>query len=164
MDRCTRRLSLGVALAVGLSLPTAATAGDRLEPRVPGERDRCPVCGMFVAPHPEWIAQIVHDDGSTVFFDGPKDLFRFLLAPADATPGAADREIAAVFVTGYYDRKAIDARTASFVVGSDVLGPMGAELVPHASLDEASEFSRDHRGLRIVDYDEVTPELIAGLN
>jgi len=163
MDRCTRRLSMGVALAVGLSLPTASTAGDRLEPRVPGGRDRCPVCGMFVAPHPEWIAQIVHDDGSAVFFDGPKDLFKYLLAPAHRVSGAVDRKIGAVFVTGYYERQAIDARTASFVVGSDVLGPMGAELVPHASLDEAREFSRDHRGSRIVGYDEVTPELIAGL-
>jgi nitrous oxide reductase accessory protein NosL len=31
------------------------------------------------------------------------------------------------------------------VIGSDVLGPMGHELVPHDSSEEAREFMADHK-------------------
>ena len=50
------------------SLPAA-------EPQMPEKKDRCPICGMFVAPYPDWIATIVFKDDSQVFFDGCKDLF-----------------------------------------------------------------------------------------
>jgi nitrous oxide reductase accessory protein NosL len=164
MDRCTRWFYTGVALALEVTGPLAVTAGEGAEPRVPGDHDRCPVCGMFVASHPWWIAQIVYEDGHAVFFDGGKDLFSYLQARKKDSRDLDGPPIAAIFVTSYYDRKPIDARTASFVVGSDVLGPMGPELVPHASFGEASEFSRDHDGSKIVGFDDVTPDLIAGLH
>ena len=68
------------------------------------------------------------------------------------------------FVTSYYDREAIRARDALFVIGSDVLGPMGAELIPHASREAAEEFRRDHGGSAILGFDEVTREILVRLN
>lgn len=164
MYRRQRWFDASVVLALEMTVPLVVTAGDRVEPRVPGDRDRCSVCGMFVAPHPEWIAQIVYDDGTVAFFDGAKDLFRYMVESTPRTPNPGGREISRIFVTGYYDRKPIDAVTASFVVGSDVLGPMGAELIPHASPEEAREFSRDHGGSEIVGFDQVTPGLLANLD
>ena len=41
----------------------------------PGARDTCPVCGMFVAPYPYWVATVLWRDGKAVHFDGAKDFF-----------------------------------------------------------------------------------------
>jgi len=145
-----------------IALVATAAAGEP-PPRTPGERDRCAVCGMFVAPHPEWLAQVAFDDGSVAFFDGAKDMFRYLFARDRYLPERRGREITAIWVTSYYDVEPVDARTALFVVGSDVLGPMGAELVPFADDDEAEEFRIDHAGSRIVRLEEVTRELLTTL-
>ena len=145
-----------LSLVVVFAIPTATTVKDLNVPLHPGEKDRCPVCGMFVAPYPEWMAQVRHNDGTTVFFDGCKDLFKYLLSLDTYAPGRAHKNVAAVFVTNYYDGEVIVARNALFVFGSKVMGPMGAELVPHRTLDAAGDFMRDHEGLGILRFDEIT--------
>lgn len=163
MDRTARGSSAGFVLSLLTLLVLVSLSGDATAPRMPSERDACPVCGMFVAPHVQWLAQIVSDDDTALFFDGCKDLFAYLLDPARyGAPVPADH-IAAVFVTGYYDQTAIPARAALFVAGSDVLGPMGAELIPLRDRDEAEEFMKDHDGTVILHFDEVDAEVLAGL-
>lgn len=146
-----------------LSPPTDAAGAEPLPRIEAGAKDACPVCGMLVARHPEWLAQVTSEDGSEAFFDGPKDLFKYLLAPERYAPEKAGVGRTAVLVTSYYEGAAIPARQAYYVVGSDVTGPMGAELVPHRSLEDAEEFVRDHHGEKIVRFDEVTPELLTEL-
>jgi nitrous oxide reductase accessory protein NosL len=63
-------------------------------------------------------------------------------------------------VTDYYRVKPIDATTALYVAGSDVMGPMGHELVPLENRDDAETFARDHGGTEILLFDEVTPAKI----
>jgi nitrous oxide reductase accessory protein NosL len=142
---------------VGVVVCLCGTAA-AIEPRPPGPDDRCAVCGMFVHEYTNWVATVLFADGSQVFFDGPKDFFRFLLDLEKYR--AQDREIAGVFVTDYYRVRFIDAKTAHFVVGSDVMGPMGGELVPLGSRDEAETFARDHGGQEILGFDGVTREKI----
>ena len=50
------------------------------------------------------------------------------------------------------------------MIGSDVLGPMGHELVPLADAADAAEFVRDHRGKRVLRFGEVTRELTERLD
>ena len=129
----------------------------------PPDRAACPVCGMFVARYPAWIARIVSDDGPTLYFDGCKDMFRYLADPARyGAQQPADRT-AAVLVTSYYDQEAIEAREAFFVAGSDVLGPMGNELIPLRDLAEAEAFMDDHRGATILRFGDVDAEVLASL-
>ncbi len=73
--------------------------------------------------------------------------------------GHRSEDIARIGVTEYYGLKRLDARQAWFVIGSDVLGPMGHELIPLASRADAEEFLRDHRGRRILRFEEVQREL-----
>lgn len=152
-----------VSLGLLLVAPMIPAADDIEAPARPGPRDRCPVCGMFVAPHPEWVAQVRHGDGTTVFFDGCKDLFKYLLSLERYAPEGSRRDVAAVFVTNYYDGELVAARKAYFVIGSDVLGPMGAELVPHRTLEAAEDFMKDHEGRRILRFDEITEPVIREL-
>jgi len=142
------------ALATGLLVFASVSFAAAAEPRPPGPGDRCAVCGMFVEKYKPWVATIVFADGAQVFFDGPKDLFRYLLDPEKFK--VQDRAISEVYVTDYYRVRFIDARTAFFVVGSDVMGPMGGELIPLENRDDAETFSLDHGGQEILEFDNVT--------
>lgn len=151
-------------LTIGLLLSSpAARAGEVVVPP-PGPGDTCPVCGMFVAKYPEWVATVMYRDGHAHHFDGAKDLFKYLHDRARYAPGHEAEDMVTIAVTDYYNVRRIDARSAFYVVGSDVLGPMGHELVPLETRTEAEEFLSDHAGKRIVAFDEVTPELIASLD
>ena len=60
--------------------------------------------------------------------------------------------------------KLIKAEDAFFVIGSDVYGPMGHELIPFASKAAAEEFLKDHKGRRIVQFETVKPAMIKKLD
>jgi nitrous oxide reductase accessory protein NosL len=53
---------------------------------------------------------------------------------------------------------------AFYVLGSDVYGPMGRELIPFAKEEAAKEFLTDHKGKSIIKFKEVTPALIKTLD
>ena len=143
-------------LAVFIASAVPAFADD---PPRPGPRDRCPVCGMFVAGYPNWLAAVELEDGVTLFFDGPKDMFRLLHDPDRyLSDEVNDDDIVAIRVTDYYTTRPIDGRTAFFVVGSDVTGPMGAELVPFATRKDADTFRADHGGDTVLAFAAVGPE------
>ena len=121
----------------------------------PDNRERCPVCGMFVAPYPSWLAIIIFNDDSQLFFDGPKDLFRFYLDwPEKESRQKSD--ITAIYVTEYYSTRLMKKEDVLFVIGSDVYGPMGQELVPVAGQKVAEGFKRDHRGKKIISFEQVS--------
>lgn len=127
----------------------------------PGPKERCPVCGMFVVKYRNWVATAVFRNGSQVFFDGPRDLFNYFFDLA--AHGRCAEEIAGLYVTEYYTTQRMPAREVFFVSGSDVLGPMGQELVPIKGREAAESFRRDHHGKKIltfngVDFVEISPK------
>ena len=130
----------------------------------PRERDRCPVCGMFVAKYPDWIAEVRFADGGYAVFDGAKDLFKFLSAPERYLPDRVAADVREIWVTDYYALRPVEGRAAFFVLGSDVFGPMGRELVPFASREEAEEFLRDHHGTSVLRFDDVNARVLEALD
>lgn len=156
-----RRKGLFLAL---LSLLTVAPAGAAENaPPAPSPRDKCPVCGMFVAPYPNWVGRIAFKDGERFHFDGAKDLFAYYFSPGRYRSARNRADIAEIHVTDYYSVAAVDGRKAFYVVGSDVRGPMGKELVPFAKRSEAEGFRKDHKGQRVLRFDEVTPATLKSL-
>lgn len=154
------------AAALWLSLgirPAQADAGP-VDLPAPGPRDTCPVCGMFVAKYPEWVATVVFSDGAAVHFDGAKDFFKYLVNLEKYAPGRSADEITGLGVTEYYSISLIDARAAQYVIGSDVYGPMGHELVPLATEADAADFMRDHKGKRLIAFAEVSKDMLTGLD
>lgn len=130
----------------------------------PGPRDTCPVCGMFVAKYPEWVATVLYLDGHAHHFDGAKDMFKYLLDLIKWAPGHRKEDIAAIRVTEYYGLTRVDAQNAYYVIRSDVLGPMGHELIPFQTREDAEEFMADHSGRRVLRFPEVTPSLLDALD
>ncbi len=71
--------------------------------------------------------------------------------------GRSREQFARMGVTNYYDGTRIDAASAVYVLGSDVLGPMGHELVPLPDEFDAKEFEGDHSGRRVLHFADITP-------
>ena len=125
------------------------------------EDAKCPVCGMFVHKYPKWSAKIAID-GKEYFFDGVKDMMKFYIFDGDFP---YDRSaIKEILVQDFYTLRAIDARKAWYVVGSNVYGPMGNELIPFADRKSAEEFKNDHNGEKILSFDEIDAKTVMALD
>lgn len=142
----------------------AKPANTALLPPKPSPEEKCPVCGMFVAKYPDWTGVITFSDGERKYFDGAKDLFKYLFGLEKYAPAKKPGDIRSIHVTDYYDMTFIDAKTAFFVIGSDVYGPMGRELIPTAGRLDAETFMKDHQGKRILPFSEITPGTLQGLD
>lgn len=129
----------------------------------PANKDKCPVCGMFAAKYPDWNAEVVFRDSDYLIFDGPKDLFKFIADQKTYLPDRRQTDIEAVYVTDYYAIRPIDGFTAFYVQGSDVRGPMGAELIPFEKETDAREFVKDHGGKRILRFKDITTVVLKGV-
>lgn len=135
------------------------------------EHEKCPVCGMFVAKYPRWAAQIIYSHGDhehKFSFDGVKDLMKFYFDPkrwinAD-THLINKSNIKEVKVTDYYSQEAINGKEAYYVIGSDVYGPMGHELIPFKNLSDAKTFKADHSGKVIIEFSKLKEEDIYKLD
>jgi copper chaperone NosL len=140
-----------------------AAAAEKGMPK-PTAKDKCPVCGMFIFKYPDWTSAVIFKDGSRAFFDGAKDMFKYLLDLKRYNPSKKTEDIDAIWVLDYYAVSPINARNAWYVLGSDVFGPMGRELIPLEKESGAKEFMKDHKGKKIIKFSEVTPEVIKSLD
>jgi nitrous oxide reductase accessory protein NosL len=128
------------------------------------DTEKCPVCGMFVYKYPKWAAQIFfqHEDHEHHFsFDGVKDLIKFY---HDAKkwgnyPFATKENITKILVSDYYSNRGIDGKKAFYVIGSDIYGPMGHEPIPFESEEDAMTFKNEHRGVKVLTFEELSEQL-----
>ncbi len=151
--------TLFLALILFFASTVLSIAAD-VKPVTVKKDDKCPVCGMFVAKYTHWLAEIVFKDGTYAVFDGPKDMFKYYLNLQKYAPSKKSADIAGIYVTEYYSTTMLDAAKMFYVSGSDVYGPMGDELIPISSESGAREFMRDHKGTKILKFQEVTNELL----
>ena len=160
----TSPLPRGILAWLALAAVLPAAGSGAAQAIKPGAKDKCPVCGMFVAGYPAFLAEIQFRDGFRACFDGPKDMFRYYFEPEKYHAGRKTGDIAAVYVTDYYNLEMIDGRQAFYIAGSDVLGPMGHELVPVGREDQARTFLDDHKGKSLLKFNEITLEIVNHLD
>jgi len=130
---------------------------DQIDPK-----ERCAVCGMFVAKYQPWIAQLHQPGEKVVMFDGVKDMMAYYFNPS-AYGGPGDVTGAEIWVKDYYGLQWLDGRSAYFVVGSDVMGPMGEELIPFDGREAAENFLKDHKGKQILLFGDIQAEMIMAM-
>lgn len=126
-------------------------------------KHKCPTCGMRVAPYENWYTQIVYDSGVNDAFCGVKCLMAFYFEPSRYAAKGEREHIQGLFAKDYYSQHWHDMKGMVYVLGSDVLGPMGKELIPFSNPAHAETFMQDHNGSRILRFDEITPDLIIHL-
>ena len=137
--------------------------GNVSEPQVITEDMKCPVCGMYPAVSPKWHSQVHFNDGTFLAFDGCKDMFKFLLHISSYDKKHAKDDVNAVFVKDFHSGKWINALDTYFVAGSNVLGPMGKQLIPFSDNDKAMEFINSNGG-EMIRYNNVTMDTIKALD
>ena len=118
----------------------------------------CPICHMGIEHGVPGPAAVVFKDGKVVGFDGAGDMFRYILEPAKYGFDAGN--IKNVYVTDDTTKKFLDAKTALYVLDSDVQATMGSEVVPFSKKEDAEKFKTEHKGEKIVAYSEITPEAL----
>jgi len=153
MPGITRVILLISAIFILLLSSAAFAAGQK--PMKPAAKDKCPVCGMFVAKYPDFVARIQFRDGSSAFFDGVKDMLKYYRNFSKYASGRKPADISAIYVTDYYSLGQVDGYKAYYVSGSDVYGPMGKELVPFEKKADAQEFMKDHKGRAILGFRDI---------
>lgn len=142
-----RTLAVATSLflfTLGAVLPDAGALAARV---------RCPQCGMYTDGAPRWNAGLTTRANEAKRFDTPRCLLLYLRRPE----GAQSRD---VWLLDYYTQRRVSLADARFVVGSDVIGPMGPDFVPLSTDEAAERFKREHRGTRVLRHAQITPEIL----
>lgn len=140
--------------ASGLALPALGALGAVGSGCKRHDEARCKHCGMRIEAGSAWRTELVGDDGKAVAFDTPRCALQSWRS--GKTPARSIR------VQEYYDRQTRDGNEVRFVIGGDVVGPMGSDLVP-VDPPRASKFIQDHTADRALKLEEITPEVLAGI-
>jgi len=131
--------------------------------------EKCPVCGMPVGGKDgqgvtvnfkegrvvgfHGVAAAVFKDGRVVGFEGARCLFLYNSVPQKYGANVAD--IAHQYVTDFVTKKMIELPKAFLVLGSEVKGPMGYELVAFSNIEDAAKFASENDGKWIVQVHDV---------
>lgn len=129
----------------------------------PIELDRtisCAVCGMIPVDFPGAKGQIHYNSGRVDSFCCTLDMFTFYLQPD------RPKNVTAIYVNDmgkadWFNPEGhwINAEEAHYVLGGDVMGPMGEALVPFSEREDALKYIDDHGG-RIVGFADVKMEML----
>lgn len=122
----------------------------------------CGKCGMYPAKYPRWQSQIVFKDGTMTPFDGCKCMFNFLFAMEKFDKARSRDDVSVMWVKDFNSGEWFNATDAFFVVGSNMMGPMGKELIPFADQASAMKFHQEQGGT-MMQYTEINPEVMKGL-
>lgn len=118
---------------------------------------RCTQCGMPIDATSRWLAGLTNASGETLEFDTPKCLFGYLR-------GEHGRGASLPWFTEYYSQTRRPGTSLRFVAGSDLVGPMGDDLVPVEGEEAARRFANDHGGAEVLTFEQVDEARLRSLD
>lgn len=143
-------LCFGLVLVSGLVISCATGGPGPMTVAPAGENisadAQCPVCGMYAARYPKFAPKVIFKDGMMAAFDGCKDMYRYLLDMNRYGQGRTDADVLRIEVKDFSSGEWKDGRTAHYISGSSVRGPMGPELIPFSSREKAENFQQENGG------------------
>lgn len=101
-----------------------------------------------------WRTDLVAVGGAVTSFDTPRC--------ALTSWRSGETAAASVRVQGYYDRRWMDGSDVRFVIGGDVLGPMGRDVVP-VEPPYVGKFIQDHGADRAMTLAEITTDVLRAI-
>jgi len=165
-------LATVMAAAISTLFPLASDAADLLQLPDGSKVDlaaKCPVCGMVIGGKDAQgvtvtykdgrvvgfggVAAAVFKDGHVVGFEGARCMFIYNSMPQKYNVDVAD--ITHQYVTDFVIKKMIELSKAFLVLGSNVKGPMGYDLIAFTNREEAAKFASENDGKWIVQLHEV---------
>ena len=115
----------------------------------------CSECGMKPAKYPQHKSQIQGKDGKVAHFCSTHCMFKYMRGEEQDAKEKVNPFL--IWVMGMDSNSWISGRTAYYVVGSKVKGPMGPEALPFNMQSEASRFAKSHGGTAVI-FDGVSLE------
>ncbi|MHB9285769.1 nitrous oxide reductase accessory protein NosL [Halobacteriales archaeon Cl-PHB] len=181
----TRRQAVagGLGLVVGLAgcLGGDGDGGPAPDPVTLTAGDSCEVCGMVIPNHPGPDVEIFYADNQPSGHDNPAhfcstwEAFQYDFERQDWTRqafyvtdySAVDYEIfqegGDLLISSHPEAEAfVAASEVTFVVGSEVLGAMGKDLIAFSERSDAEQFQTEYGG-QLMGFDDVTPSVISQL-
>ena len=120
----------------------------------PTPETRCPVCGMYPARYPKHRSQLSTEDGTHHHFCSNQCLVLFMADQKQYVEKPA--KIKSIWVTVYPDGGYEYAMGLYYLVGSNILGPMGKEPLPYRSKSAADTAAGEHGGT-VLRFTALTP-------
>ncbi len=139
------------ALGFGVFAAAACAGGEDEASAQRATTGRCALCGMRVTRGSAFASGAVEANGQEVLFDSVKCMFRWLGQHTDARDP---------WTTEHLSRSEHPARDLFYVMGSDIDGPMGADLVPVDTREHAEQIRTSHHGTQILAFSEVTSDVL----
>ena len=133
--------------------PTKQEGGNQNNPSTEVNYN-CFNCGMGSQDFPKWHVK-VNTSSEETWFCSPRCMFQALTDPKSPL-----KNIEHIHAKDFYELKDLDAKQAFYVIGSDVLGPMGNDFVELKDSLAAEDFKKDHQGARILRFEEVNENLL----
>lgn len=173
-------LAGGAALATALAGCSLTGSEQAPDPIALTTDHQCDVCGMVIPNHPGPVAEIFYADEEPSDHDNPArfcsawEAFQYNFERLDrgwtvaafyvTDYSAVDYEIMETegdtLITSHPEADAfVDAEDVTFVVGSEVKGAMGQDLIPFSDREDAESFQDDYDG-QLAGFDEVTRETV----
>jgi copper chaperone NosL len=145
------KLIIGILLLVLTDSSTMAE--NHIQAKTIEPHKECPLCGMYPARYPEFQCQIIFKDLSYEAFDSPLGLLIYYLFQKEYDP--KNREIENVFFKDYIKNEWISADDTLFVVGTEIMGPMGIDFLPVGNKNDAKQLNTLEKGSVIVSFADI---------
>lgn len=148
-----RDMTFLLLFLISIFVMVGCTSHAPISPKVIESHKECPLCGMYPARYPLFNCQLIFEDHTYEAFDSAEGLLIYLLFP-DKTDHKA-KPYHQIYFKDYLNERWVDAKNTYFVVGSEILGPMGIEFVAFSSEKDAQQFLKAEQGKQIVHFNQV---------
>ena len=119
------------------------------------KEDTCSICGMPIHKHLRFATGIEIKDGAAFYFCGTQCLIRAWLKP-EIYIGVPKENLKTSVVTSYFNGENLNGKNAFFIMGSDVMGPMGPSMIALATEREKEAFISRHGGTSVFGIDSIS--------
>ena len=117
----------------------------------------CPIKNVDIEKHKNWAGYVELKDGNIVALSSPKYTFAYMLI---VQKREGQDSVKNIYVTDYKSKKLIDAKTAYYVFGSNIMSVGGDDLIPFSLENDAKEFFKVNNGKQIYRFDRMTENFI----
>lgn len=117
----------------------------------------CPIKNVDIDKHKDWAGYVELKDGSIVALSSSKYTFAYMLI---VQKREGQDSVKNIYVTDYKSKKLIDAKTAYYVFGSNIMSVGGDDLIPFSLENDAKEFFQGNKGKQIYRFDRMTENFI----
>jgi len=117
---------------------------------------RCPAKNVPLKENKDFVGVIQYNDGKMDVVSSPKYTFRLLLQEGRKNY----KGIYKVYLTDYKTKRFIDAGSAYYVFGSNLLTVGGDDVIPFRLEEDAKAFLKKYKGSQIFRHDRMDKKFI----